>query len=357
MSGEPPNSATGLLRGRLWVVFVMVVLPLATCGVMLDAHKVMWYAVFPYRYYIEIKTDLMVDGEPVEATGVVQCDWEQDWASILGIPSHTGFRARGEVLAKRLPTGGAVVVLVEAPCWAHGKLYRSRPPESFWKETRPLLVSQFDRLAVQTLLLDDASEPTRIEWSYSKEYFTDPRARVHYVGGTYLPKWWARPSDPRDEVPWLRVKGGASTVWSGFYARITPQEMWSETPAVVALLEPLTQPTELRGDNQLPSHPAFDITRGIVRTLHLKNGYWDYRPDARDPDGLLVLYERKDIITRDTIFGTQSSLSIKGQRAHIAPPIYNSAVYDPESKSILDIGHTSVSVSADAVKSDLPHKF
>ena len=150
--------------------FVFVVL-----SVTLDAHKVVWYELFPYVRPIKMDIRLTVDGNPIQLKGIGQCEWNQRLKPVFPDIQDSGWKTRGGVLAARLPNGGSVVVLRSVPCGGGN-------PSEMRGDTR------FGETAPIILLADDAENPKVIEKIVSDDYFKHPAARVHYHGGPYRSK-------------------------------------------------------------------------------------------------------------------------------------------------------------------------
>lgn len=254
------------------------------------------YYRLKYDTYYDFGVEIEAEGKRYELYSEFHCR-TVGWTTSLSGEGTGPQRARGwTVLAKRLPSGAAV--LVETPNLCRQSIYWDSPfsfsarssRREIWLNNRPHTSGGWrkykDWSVPQDFVpfifwLNDASEPTVIEQYKERSYYqqADARVKIHRVWGGI--RFDADPVDPTHELPILKKMYGNGlgdhpytrpkitfkyAPFYGYSAVPIPQEVWSLGPKLSKLLTALTKPTVIRFEQEGLSE-AFKEFRGILNPL------------------------------------------------------------------------------------------
>lgn len=294
-----------------WLVLALIGLVIAFIFFGFGYHKSIWYDLVPYRWYDEVVLDVTVEGERMQISATSECRWRH----YVTMPdaNRTGYKVTGGIVAKRLPSGAALVIRPGAFCHTGGRVkiegiegregyYYANDIDYFhegmWK---PQPVTD----APLMLWLDDAENPTQIEAYVSLDYYEHPNARVKLHGFTRQAKRRGSVTDVRDEVPWL-AKGNSfwsgledAETWIGHFYWAVPQSVWQKDVMFSPFAATISEAQFVKArpgltDTQNP----IDFRNGSVIPVFVKGDEAHLKVAADTPRGLVMLTKSAEVTRR-----------------------------------------------------------
>jgi len=212
----------------------------------------------------------------------------------------------GGIVAKRLPSGAALVIRPGAFCHTRKRVKREGYDgyyynnnidyfhEGMWK---PQPVTD----APLMLWLDDAENPTQIEAYVSLDYYEHPNARVKLHGFTRQAKRSGSVTDVRDEVPWL-AKGNSfwsgledAEKWIGHFYWAVPESIWREDAVFSRFADVQVRSSFVQWrDDLMEEDTPIDFRDGTVVPVFRANGIANLGVGDSAPKGLVPLYRSSD---------------------------------------------------------------
>lgn len=187
----------------------------------------------PRYVYTETRTELVFEGEKIVIEGLTECRRRGGTLSngtSFNIGKPTPFyNCRPQWFAHPLESGGVLLVGTYAVTDSWPPLFGS--PDLSQHEDE---ITQRPRAV---MWIDDAVNPSRGEYYFSTYALEQPGSRLTSIqtrieevsDRTYIPMSY---SDPDEVVPWLTGETD-SVGLRGYYAILTPEEIWSDVSVIL----------------------------------------------------------------------------------------------------------------------------
>ncbi len=231
--------------------------------------------IAPRKFYYTVDADISIDSERISMSGTTECRWVQRPVGPL-VQDTSHFRMIGGPVARKLPDGSALLIWVGDLCNER----RNISGVLFDQNTNvPVTAQAYLQLAKKKrwylVHLDNAQAPNSIDVYIGPDYFREPEAEIRIEHVEIRRVEEGQPSDPTDEVPWLRARSAdapaTETPFIGYFARVVSRDVWVRIPgisqALTSFKEPVTNVFRLLATKPLGGIPTILIEGGEVVPL------------------------------------------------------------------------------------------